>query len=483
MASADDDRILRRFLNLIVATLRTNFFQTDAEGGFKPYLSLKLDSRAIEDLPLPTPWVETFVYSPRVEAVHLRGGRVARGGIRWSDRARTSAPRSWGLMKAQMVKNAVIIPVGAKGGFVVKRPPADGGREALLAEGVECYRMMMRGLLDITDNLRAGAMMPPPDVVRRDEDDPYLVVAADKGTASFSDIANAVSLDYGFWLGDAFASGGSQGYDHKAMGITARGLGGGQAPLPRDRRDVQAEDFTVVGSATCRATCSATACCSRRTSGSSAPSTIFTFSSIPTQIPRFRSANAGACSGCPARSGPTTIRRCCPRGAACTGATPNRSPSARGAGPFRHRPGDGQAARTRPRPAARRGRPVMVRGHRHLRQGRRRDQAAVGDRANDLLRVDAAQLRCRVVGEGANLAVTQLGRIEYALAGGRINSDAIDNSAGVDTSDHEVNIKILLDAKVADGDMTTKQRNELLTAMTMRSRPWFCATTTCRPRR
>ncbi|MBW7852394.1 MAG: NAD-glutamate dehydrogenase [Rhodospirillales bacterium] len=468
VASADDDRILRRFLNLIVATLRTNFFQTDAEGGFKPYLSLKLDSRAIEDLPLPTPWVETFVYSPRVEAVHLRGGRVARGGIRWSDRREDFRTEVLGLMKAQMVKNAVIIPVGAKGGFVVKRPPADGGREALLAEGVECYRMMMRGLLDITDNLRAGAMMPPPDVVRRDEDDPYLVVAADKGTASFSDIANAVSLDYGFWLGDAFASGGSQGYDHKAMGITARGAWEAVKRHFREiGRDVQAEDFTVVGVGDMSGDVFGNGMLQSphiRLVGAFNHLHIFV---DPDPDPEISFGERRRLFGLPRSQwsdyDPALLSK--------------------GGGVYRR---DAKSIALSPEARARFGiAQETVKPHELVRALLRAEvdllwfggigtyvkaadetQAAVGDRANDLLRVDAAQLRCRVVGEGANLAVTQLGRIEYALAGGRINSDAIDNSAGVDTSDHEVNIKILLDAKVADGDMTTKQRNELLTAMT-----------------
>ncbi|HET8728132.1 MAG TPA: NAD-glutamate dehydrogenase domain-containing protein, partial [Alphaproteobacteria bacterium] len=223
VANLDEDRILRHFVNLVQATLRTNFWQPAADGTPKPYISFKLDSLAIDDLPLPRPWREIFVYSPRVEAVHLRGGKVARGGIRWSDRREDFRTEILGLMKAQMVKNAVIVPVGSKGGFVVKRPPKEGGREALLAEGIECYKMMMRGLLDETDNLSGGQVVPPANVVRLDEDDPYLVVAADKGTASFSDIANGVSAEYGFWLGDAFASGGSHGYDHKAMGITAKG--------------------------------------------------------------------------------------------------------------------------------------------------------------------------------------------------------------------------------------------------------------------
>ena len=228
--------------------LRTNYFQTDAAGQAKPYLSLKLDPDLVPDLPEPRPMFEIFVYSPRVEAVHLRGGKVARGGIRWSDRREDFRTEVLGLMKAQMVKNAVIVPVGAKGGFVVKRPPAGGDRAALLEEVVECYRTFMRGLLDVTDTIAGGKVVPPPDVVRHDEDDPYLVVAADKGTATFSDIANAIAIEYGFWLGDAFASGGSAGYDHKEMAITARGA---WESVKRHFRelgtDVEATDFTVVG--------------------------------------------------------------------------------------------------------------------------------------------------------------------------------------------------------------------------------------------
>lgn len=222
IANPDEDRILRRYLNLITATQRTNYYQPDPQTGQpKSYISFKLRSAEVEDLPLPRPWMEVWVYSPRVEAVHLRGGKVARGGIRWSDRREDFRTEILGLMKAQMVKNAVIVPVGSKGGFVVKQPPAEQTREAIQAEGIACYKLFMQGLLDVTDNLRGDTIVPPPNVVRRDDDDPYLVVAADKGTATFSDIANSISQEYGFWLGDAFASGGSQGYDHKAMGITA----------------------------------------------------------------------------------------------------------------------------------------------------------------------------------------------------------------------------------------------------------------------
>src|SRR5829696_4017474 len=247
VANLDEDRILRGFLGMVEATLRTNFFQAGPDGRPKPYLSFKLDPAQVPSLPKPRPMFEVFVYSPRTEAVHLRGGKVARGGIRCSDRREDFRTEILGLMKAQMVKNAVIVPVGAKGGFVVKQPPA-GGREALMNEVVACYKFLMSGLLDLTDNFQGDAILPPPDVVRRDPDDPYLVVAADKGTATFSDIANGVALDYRFWLGDAFASGGSVGYDHKAMGITAKGA---WEAVKRHFRelgtDTQSEEFTVVG--------------------------------------------------------------------------------------------------------------------------------------------------------------------------------------------------------------------------------------------
>ena len=248
VASLDEDRILRGFLKTVRAVLRTNYFQADGDGRAKPYLSLKLDPKRIPDLPEPRPMFEVYVYSTRVEAVHLRGGKVARGGIRWSDRKEDFRTEVLGLMKAQSVKNAVIVPVGAKGGFVVKRPPPGDDRAGLLAEVVECYRTFMRGLLDITDTIAAGELVPPRDVVRHDEDDPYLVVAADKGTATFSDIANAISQEYGFWLGDAFASGGSAGYDHKAMGITARGAWESVRRHFRELgMDVGTTDFTAVG--------------------------------------------------------------------------------------------------------------------------------------------------------------------------------------------------------------------------------------------
>ena len=246
--SLDDDRILRRLYETMRATTRSNAFQRDAEGARKPYIALKFDPAGVPELPEPRPMFEIFVYSPRVEGVHLRGGPVARGGLRWSDRREDFRTEVLGLMKAQMVKNAVIVPVGSKGGFVVKGPPPAGDREALLKEGIACYQTFLRGLLDLTDNLAEGRIVPPPDVVRHDGDDAYLVVAADKGTASFSDIANGVAAEYGFWLGDAFASGGSAGYDHKKMGITARGA---WESVKRHFRelgvDIQSQPFSVAG--------------------------------------------------------------------------------------------------------------------------------------------------------------------------------------------------------------------------------------------
>ena len=305
--SLDQDRILRTFLGVVRAMLRTNYFQRSADGGPKPHLSFKLDPARLPWLPLPRPQFEIFVYSPRTEGVHLRGGKVARGGIRWSDRREDFRTEVLGLMKAQMVKNAVIVPVGAKGGFVVKRPPAGGDREALLEEVVACYRTFISGLLDLTDNIVDGEIVPPPDVVRYDGDDPYLVVAADKGTATFSDIANAISREYGFWLGDAFASGGSTGYDHKEMGITARGAWESVKRHFREiGHDVQSEDFTVVGIGDMSGDVFGNGMLLSRTSGSSAPSTTATSSSTRTPTPSRASTSAGGCSSCRARPGPTT---------------------------------------------------------------------------------------------------------------------------------------------------------------------------------
>ncbi|HVI52733.1 MAG TPA: NAD-glutamate dehydrogenase domain-containing protein [Candidatus Sulfotelmatobacter sp.] len=462
IVSADEDRILRWFLNLIDSTLRTNFFQG------KDYLSIKLDSKKVTGLPLPRPNVEVFVYSPRVEGIHLRGGKVARGGIRWSDRPEDFRTEILGLIKAQMVKNAVIVPVGSKGGFVVKQPPKTGGREAFMAEGVECYKTLMRGLLDITDNLADGAVVPPANVVRRDADDPYLVVAADKGTATFSDIANGISAEYGFWLGDAFASGGSQGYDHKVMGITARGAWESVKRHFREMGiDCQEQDFTAIGVGDMSGDVFGNGMLNSRHTQLLAA---FDHRHI------FVDPNPDASSSYAERQRMFALPR-------SSWADYDVAKLSAGGAIF---PRDAKSVSLTPQIKER----FAIEAD-HLTptelirilltapvdllwfggigtyvKSEDETNAEVGDRANEALRINGKDLRCKVIGEGANLAMTQLGRVEYALAAGRGNTDAIDNSAGVDCSDHEVNIKILVDSALASGDLTQKQRNELLAAMT-----------------
>lgn len=468
VVNADEDRILRRYLNLIDSTLRTNYYQPGADGRPKTYLSLKLDSRRVEGLPLPRPMVEIFVYSPRMEGIHLRGGKVARGGIRWSDRPEDFRTEILGLMKAQMVKNAVIVPVGSKGGFVVKRPPRTGGREALLEEGIACYRTLMRGLLDLTDNLSSGQVVPPPRVVRLDADDPYLVVAADKGTATFSDIANAVSEEYGFWLGDAFASGGSQGYDHKVMAITARGAWESVKRHFREMgRNVQTEDFTVVGVGDMSGDVFGNgmlrsphillvAAFDHRhifLDPDPDPSLSFTERQRLFDLPRSSWADYDR-------------TRLSPGG----GVFPRDAKTIALSAEVKARFGIAEDHLT---PGELMSRLLSAEvdllwfgGIGTYVKASTETNAEVGDRANDGWRVDGCDLRASVVGEGANLAMTQRGRVEAGAKGIRLNTDAIDNSAGVDCSDHEVNIKILLNGAVADGDLTVKQRNELLVRMT-----------------
>ena len=321
----DDDRILRAFLAAIGATQRTNYFQVDAAGRPRPYLAMKLDPRQLAEVPLPKPKFEIFVHSPRVEGVHLRMGSVARGGLRWSDRREDFRTEILGLMRAQNVKNTVIVPVGAKGGFVPRRLPQN--RDEAQQEGTECYRTFIRALLDVTDNVVGGKVVGPPRVVRHDGDDAYLVVAADKGTAKFSDVANSISADYGFWLGDAFASGGSAGYDHKGMGITARGGWESVAPaLPRARpRHAGAGLHGLAASATCQATCSATPCSCRGTSACSRPSITATSSWTPRPTRPPASPSAGACSRCRGRAGRITTRAWSRRAAACTRGSRSRS--------------------------------------------------------------------------------------------------------------------------------------------------------------
>ena len=469
--SVDEDLILRRFVNLTLAILRTNYFQRGADGQPKPYLALKLDSQAIDDLPLPRPLVELFVYSPLVEAIHLRGGKVARGGIRWSDRREDFRTEILGLMKAQMVKNAVIVPVGSKGGFVVKPPPSPSqGREAALAEGIACYRTLMSGLLDLTDTLAPdGSVTPPPEVIRFDGDDPYLVVAADKGTASFSDIANDVARRYGFWLDDAFASGGSVGYDHKKMGITARGAWESVKRHFRERdHDIQSHPFTCVGVGDMAGDVFGNGMLLSRCTRLVAAFNHQHIFCDPDPDPALSFEERARLAALPrsAWSDYDPLRlspggRIYERSAKSLALTPE----------IKARFGL-QADTLTPNQLIRALLTAEVDllwfgGIGTFVKAQSESNADVGDKANDAIRVDARDLRVRVIGEGANLAMTQPARVEAVLRRGiRLNTDAIDNSAGVDCSDHEVNIKILLGDVVASGDLTLKQRNQILADMT-----------------
>ena len=466
--SLDQDRILRRFLNLVQSALRTNYYQPAADGGVKPYISIKFDSQSVAELPLPRPFREIFVYSPRVEAVHLRGGKVARGGLRWSDRREDFRTEVLGLMKAQMVKNAVIVPVGSKGGFFPKQLPATGDREAIQAEVVFCYQTFIRGMLDITDNLVGGNVVPPDNVIRYDDDDPYLVVAADKGTATFSDIANEVSLDYGFWLGDAFASGGRTGYDHKAMGITARGAWESVKRHFREAgRDIQNEAFTVVGIGDMSGDVFGNGMLLSKQIRLLAafdhrhifidpdpePGKSWDERKRLFEVPR--SSWDDYDKGLIGKGGGVFDRR-----AKSIELTPEMQKLAE-LSQDSVTPNELIHALLKAEVDL-----LWIGGIGTYVKASDESHDGAGDRANDGLRVDGNALRCKVMGEGGNLGCTQLGRIEYALNGGRLNTDAIDNSAGVDTSDHEVNIKILVGAVVDDGEMTEKQRNRQLADMT-----------------
>jgi glutamate dehydrogenase len=466
--SLDEDRILRSFLSVVNAMLRTNYYVVDSSGAPRPYLSFKLDPSQVPILPAPRPRFEIFVYSPRIEGVHLRGGRVARGGLRWSDRREDFRTEVLGLMKAQMVKNALIVPVGSKGGFVVKRPPTDGGRESLLEEGIACYRMFLSGMLDITDNIVGGDVIAPERVVRYDEDDPYLVVAADKGTATFSDIANEVSASYGFWLGDAFASGGSQGYDHKAMGITARGA---WESVKRHFRelgtDVQTTDFTVVGVGDMSGDVFGNGMLlSEHIKLLAAFNHMHVFLD-PDPDPERSFAERKRLFELPRSSWSDYDESLISEGG---GVYPRTAKSIKLSDQIREALGiDEQELAPSDLIQEILRAPVDLLWNGGIGtyvKASTEAQAEAGDKANDPVRVDGDELRCKVVGEGGNLGLTQRGRIEYSIAGGKINTDAIDNVAGVNCSDHEVNIKILLGSLVADGDMTQKQRNELLVEMT-----------------
>ncbi len=473
VTSLDEDRMLRRFFNAIVSTLRTNFFQVGENGWPKPWFSFKLDSRKIDDLPLPRPMVEVFVYSPRVEAIHLRGGKVARGGIRWSDRREDFRTEILSLMKAQMVKNAVIVPVGSKGGFIVKRPPPATGnaasdREALMGEVVDCYKTLMRGLLDITDNLVAGRIVPPASVVRLDKDDPYLVVAADKGTATFSDIANGVSRDYGFWLDDAFASGGSAGYDHKVMGITARGA---WECVKRHFRelgtDTQVTPFSVVGVGDMSGDVFGNG---MLRSDKIRLLAAFDHRHIfldPDPDPAKSFAERQRLFALPRSSWADYERAHISEG----GGVFERNAKSINLTPQVKAMLDLEVDHLTPAELMRailkaRADLLWFGGIGTYVKSSAESNLEAGDRANDALRIDGRDIRARVVGEGANLGVTQRGRIEAASAGVKINTDALDNSAGVDCSDHEVNIKIALRDAVQSGALSMAERDKLLEAMT-----------------
>ena len=463
--SLEQDQILRMFLGVVRAILRTNYFQTGPTEAAS-HLSIKLDPSELRWLPQPRPRYEIFVYSPRTEGVHLRGGSVARGGIRWSDRREDFRTEVLGLMKAQMVKNAVIVPVGAKGGFVVKRPPAR--REDLPEEVVACYQTFIRGLLDLTDDIDGGDVVPPTGVVRYDGDDPYLVVAADKGTATFSDIANGIAIEEGFWLGDAFASGGSTGYDHKKMGITARGAWESVKRHFREMgHDVQSQDFTVVGIGDLSGDVFGNGMLlSRhiRLVGAFNHRHVFI---DPDPDPERSFEERQRVFELPASSWEDYDREAIsPGGGVYDRAAKSIQLSAEarealGIADESLKPNELIQALLRA--------PVDLLWNggigTYVKAGSEAHTDA-GDKANDGVRVDASELRAKVIGEGGNLGVTQRGRIEFALAGGRVNTDAIDNSGGVDCSDREVNIKILLDTVVEAGDLTEKQRNDLLVEMT-----------------
>ena len=477
VSNLSEDRVLRQFLALILATLRTNYWRTGvghsgSAGPRRTFLSFKLESARVPGLPEPKPLYEISVYSPRFEGIHLRGGKVARGGLRWSDRPEDFRTEVLGLVKAQMVKNTVIVPVGSKGGFVLKKAPPAGptpaDRDALMKEGVACYQDYLRALLDLTDNLVAGKVVAPPQVVRHDGDDPYLVVAADKGTATFSDYANAVSHEYGHWLGDAFASGGSVGYDHKKMGITARGAWESVKRHFREMGiDTQTTDFTVVGIGDMSGDVfgngmllsphiKLVAAFDHRhifLDPSPDPRATFEERKRLFELPRSSWADhsgklvsaGGGVWPRAAKSVPISPQARAVLGIDAESLAPTELVNAILKAPvdLLYNGGIGTY--------------VKAESESH---------ADVGDRANDALRINGNQLRCKVVAEGGNLGLTQLGRIEAALAGVRLNTDAIDNSAGVDTSDHEVNIKILLGLAITDGELTEKQRNQQLAAMT-----------------
>ncbi len=466
--SLDEDRIMRYFWSLIKASLRTNYFQTNSFGQSKDYISIKLKSALVPDLPPGQPMYEIFVYSTRFEAIHLRSSKVARGGIRWSDRPQDFRTEILGLMKAQKVKNSVIVPSGAKGGFVLKKMAGLNTREQIMEEVIHNYTSFIRGLLDITDNLKNEQVVPPENTVCHDEADPYLVVAADKGTATFSDTANAISNEYAFWLGDAFASGGSAGYDHKKMGITARGT---WESIKRHFMEldvnIHEQDFSAVGIGDMggdvfgngliysKHTRLLAAFDHRNIFLDPDPDALTSYkerkrlfnaphSTWEDYNPKLISKGGGVYK----RSSKSILLSKEVKKALAiekNALTPNELIQAILKAPVDLLFNGGIGTYVK---------------------AVSESNADVGDKANEYTRVNGIELRCKVVGEGGNLGVTQLGRVEYALNGGLINSDSIDNSAGVSCSDHEVNIKILLNREMQNGTLTEKKRDQLLTKMT-----------------
>lgn len=468
VTNLDEDKIIRQYVQIINATLRTNFYQKDLHGHFKSYISIKLNSKIIPGVPKPHPMCEIFVYSPRFEGVHLRCGKVARGGLRWSDRREDFRTEVLGLMKAQQVKNSVIVPSGAKGGFVPKLMPVNASREEIMAEGISCYQLFIRGLLDLTDNYSDGNLVKPQLSVLYDEDDPYLVVAADKGTATFSDIANAISEEYGFWLGDAFASGGSMGYDHKKMGITAKGAWESvKRHFYQLNMDILNNDFTVVGI------------------GDMAGDVFGNGMMLSEHIKLvaafnhmhiFIDPNPDAAKSfkervrlfnLPRSSWSDYDSKLISKG----GGVFNRSAKSIKVSKEMQAVFGIKQAEIEPNELIK----TILKAKVDLLwsggigtyvKASSESNTSVGDRTNDATRVNAKQLRCKVIGEGGNLGLTQLARVEYTLNGGMVYTDFIDNAGGVNCSDKEVNIKILLNSIVASGDLTSKQRNELLSEMT-----------------
>ncbi|SDN59479.1 NAD-glutamate dehydrogenase [Vreelandella arcis] len=468
VASLNDDQLLRRFMELILATLRTNYFQQADNGRAKDYIAFKLEPSKVTGMPKPRPAFEIFVCSPRVEGVHLRGGKVARGGLRWSDRHEDFRTEVLGLVKAQQVKNAVIVPVGAKGGFVCKRMPENADRETQQKEGIACYQLFIRALLDVTDNLVGGDVVPPQSVVRHDPDDAYLVVAADKGTATFSDIANEISLEYGHWLGDAFASGGENGYDHKKMGITARGA---WESVKRHFKnldlDTQRDEFSVIGIGDMAGDVFGNGMLlSDKILLKGAFNHLHIFVD-PTPDAESTFAERQRLFGLPRSSWEDYDQTLISQG----GGIFSRSAKSIPITPEMQTAFGIKETRLSPNELIRATLVSKVDliwngGIGTYVKGSEETDADVGDKANDALRINGNDLNCRVVGEGGNLGLTQRGRMEAAAKGVRVYTDFIDNAGGVNCSDHEVNIKILIDEVVKRGDMTDKQRNQLLAEMT-----------------